>query len=208
MEGVLRECERSEQSAFNDLQQKVLKSVLHGGGGGGAPSAANATAPAEPSGAKASHEGNGGGGGGGGEVTLETLKQQAAAAREEAAALRAELEAAQAQLAQQQDGAGRGAAEGTPAAPTDAERNSGQPSSGRRACRPSDPAAQGAASPVVFARQSVCDGPDSGMDPASSAQRPRSRLHMSSLAEDEMGQVTPLGAAGGGGGRESMDQEG
>lgn len=114
-------------------------------------------------------------------ATIEQLQAQAAEAREEAAQYRQQLDALQQQLA---------AAEQEYAVDVggDGATASHGPTSGRRAAASTT---QGTASPLC-ARASMVDGsePSDG-----SARQPRSRLHMSSLAEDEMGQVTPVGIA-------------
>jgi len=100
--------------------------------------------------------------------------------------MREQLEALQAQLAGAQGGY---AVEVPGAEPVPLA----VPTSGRRALAAQQGTSQGMASPMA-GRTAMVDGGDHS---DTSGRQPRSRLHMNSLAEDEMGQVTPLGAANG-----------
>jgi hypothetical protein len=129
-----------------------------------------------------------------GDASAARLREQAAEAREQTERLRAELGALQAQLsAQGVDGSG---ANNCTDATTDAEGRAVQPpSAGRRApaVRIAAEDAQGTASPVNLARQSVVGCGEANPGPSG---RPRDRMHgMTTLAEDELGQMTPIGAA-------------
>jgi hypothetical protein len=204
---LLKECERVELQAFGELQRKVLQAALsgsrgggggngggNGSGGGGADAAsanggANAAA-AELAALQAAVQQQGGA------AEVEKLRQQAAEAQQEAAALRAQLEELNAQLGARSDGGAGGAADGGAGgseAPGSAQ--AAPPSAGRRALPRLGGDGQGTASPVV-ARQSICDGDHAAASAESSAARRSGRMHgMGSLAEDELGQLTPLGAA-------------
>ena len=83
------------------------------------------------------------------------------------------------------------------------------PSSGRRAMRSvSGTDAQGTASPVVVARQSMLDadaanGDGSGANGAGQRRTARQSMGLGPLAEDELGAVTPVGLARGASGSEA-----
>ena len=121
---------------------------------------------------------------------MDKARQQAQEVRDEAASMRAELDALHAQLADR--GVAVAVAGGTADTGIQTEvadgRGGNPPLSGRRAARSLQEHATtiGAASPVV-ARQSMVDGDGGAAEPRS---RSRNVQNMSSLAEDEMGQVS------------------
>ena len=201
---LLKECERAEHQAFSELQRKVLSSALGGRSGGGGNANANGGEPsasgsassgaAEVAALQSALQQQGGG------AEAERLRHQAQAAREEAATLRAQLDELQAQLAARGDPSASAATAGDASSGGQEAPGSVQaapPSAGRRAHPRLAGDAQGTASPVV-ARQSICDGDSASVASAegSASRRAAGRMHgMSSLAEDELGQLTPLGAA-------------
>lgn len=191
---LLKECERLEFNAFGELQRKVLDSIGVGGNGsgngaGGEASANGASAEQVPAMLAALQQQ-----GGPGEAAK--LREQAAEAREEAASLRAELDALNAQLAAR--GIDAAASDAPP--PQEAPNSAAPPSAGRRAMPRLGGDAQGTASPLV-ARQSMYE---EGAEGGAGRGGARGRMQgMGSLAEDELGQLTPLGAASNRGGGEA-----
>jgi len=197
---MLKEAERADQSAFSELHRKVLAAAMtdssvassSSSAGGGRESTEIACLLESLT---ALHQQGG---------DVDKARQQAQEVRDEAASMRAELDALHAQLADR--GAAVAVAGGTADTGIQTEvadgRGGNPPLSGRRAARSLQEHATtiGAASPVV-ARQSMVDGDGGAAEPRS---RSRNVQNMSSLAEDEMGQVTPLGmGAGDGAPRES-----
>mmetsp|Transcript_79843 Transcript_79843/g.158666 ORF Transcript_79843/g.158666 Transcript_79843/m.158666 type:complete len:423 (-) Transcript_79843:875-2143(-) len=188
IESVLKECERSEQNAFQELYRKVVRAATTNSMPPTSSSVATQLASLQESLATLHQIG----------PDIDKAAKQTQEAREETASMRAELEVLHAQLAERGAAslaAGSGTAdtgiqtEISRSETTEAHKGgvAAAPSSGRRARGHGD-VALGAASPVV-ARQSLVDHADSD----SSNPRPRSRMQMASLGEDEMGQVTPLG---------------
>jgi len=175
VKAVLERCERAELDAFAELQRKVM-CASNGSADVGAHDRAGAAQAAAEAQAAVTESA----------ATIERMQRQAAEAREEAAAMREQLEALQAQLAGAQGGY---AVEVPGAEPVPLA----VPTSGRRALAAQQGTSQGMASPMA-GRTAMVDGGDHS---DTSGRQPRSRLHMNSLAEDEMGQVTPLGAANG-----------
>jgi hypothetical protein len=170
---MLHDCERGEGAVYSELRRRVAKFAQGGEfdvGGIGAPKETTG-APAGPV----------------SQPDLRQLQQEVARANDEAAAAKAERDALSAQLAAI---SGAIAVNGENAMQTEGDaRSSAPPSHGRRALRPD---AQGAPSPVVTQGSMV--GADTGEEPQS-APRVRNRSMLAPhLGEDEMGQVTPLGA--------------
>ena len=170
---VLAELRQVVRSALQQPSNGGVANCDEGGGGNGVAKGGLQAAQLQAALAQLSHES--------GDASAARLREQAAEAREQTERLRAELGALQAQLsAHGVDGSG---ANNCTDATTDAEGRAVQPpSAGRRApaVRIAAEDAQGTASPVNLARQSMVGCGEANPGPSG---RPRDRMHgMTTLA--------------------------
>ena len=167
--------EELDDEAFKQLRTKMM-SLLHNGNGGAA-SAANGSNGGGGNGSAAS-------GGGASSSEVAQLQQKLSQLQRDGGGLSAEKMSHQAEATRAEtDRLRQELSQMEAAAAAEPER---QPSAGRRA------QGGGVAGTPLVARQSVVQG-DSADSLASGGQRRVTA--MSALAEDEMGQITPVGAA-------------